>query len=123
PKLDLTTRQQKDGPELEVKAKVIEDGAEVWAALWASRIRSKGRASTKWEWGIYGGEGLSARTLAEFSPEWKKLGPLAKFRGSMVDFGDEQSKYQLSGIQIQDIDLSILGEAWGIEGLTGFASL
>lgn len=123
PKFELITRQQKEGPEIEAKATLVEDGAEVWAALWASRIRTKGKTSTKWEWGIEGGEGLSTRILAELSPEWRKLGQHAKFRGSMVNFGDELSKYQLSGVQIQDIDLAILGESWGIEGLTGFASL
>lgn len=123
PKLELLTRQQKEGPEIEAKATLLEDGAEVWAAMWVSRIRNKGKASTKWEWGIEGGEGLSTRILAELSPEWGKLGQHAKFRGSMVHFGDEFSKYQLSGIQIQDIDLAVLGESWGVEGLTGFATL
>jgi hypothetical protein len=122
PELTLTTRIETDGPELRVEAKIIEDGANVMVSLDARRVRFGNQASTTHQWKIGGEIGLSTRTLVEFSPEWQKLGPRAKFRGS-VEIGANHSEYVLKEIQIEEIDIGILGADLGLDGMTGIAAI
>lgn len=123
PKMELATSIDERGPCLEVKSTVLEGKEEVWVELAALRIRGAGEPTTQVRWKVEGGEGISTRTLAAVTPEWAALGPVARFRGTLIDLGGARPHYQLSGVEIRDIDLETLGAAWGVEGLSGIASV
>lgn len=122
PELTFLTRIEADGPEVHIEAKVIEEGVEALVTLDAWRIRHSNDATTIHRWTVGGDAGLSATTLAEFSPQWLKLGPHARFRGA-VEGGANGSEYVFKGIRIDEIDLATLGQEYGFSGLSGVASI
>lgn len=120
PEFLLSTRWDEHGPAIDVKAELVDGGEPALVTLAANRHRKDGHASTRYRWRVQGEAGISTNVMGAVSPEWRSLGEYARFRGQIE--GDE-SNYLLSGIEMEDIDLSLLGERWGMEGISGVASI
>jgi hypothetical protein len=118
--LEIWTKLEEGGPAAEAEIELTDEEEPVWISLVAERMRQEGDARTHYKWKVDGTAGISTSLLAELSPQWSGLGEFARFRGQAE--GDE-TNYTLSGIEFRDIDLTQLGERWGISGLTGIASL
>lgn len=118
--LEVVTRMDESGPIVDADVELTDEGTPVWVRLEAKRRRADNAASTHYEWKIDGDAGISTKVLAEFAPDWGALGPYARFWG----WGEsEGSNYTLSGIEFRDIDLAELGAYWGIQGVSGVASI
>lgn len=117
-KLEVATRMEEFGPTVELHAELMEEKVPVSIMLSAHRNREASAASTNYKWTVSGESGISARVLAEISPEWRSLGSFARFQGQ-IDVTD--SRYTLSGIELWDVDLTDFGEHWGIRGISGIA--
>jgi hypothetical protein len=123
PELLIQSRMKEGNPELKLEANVIEDELPVLARVEVWRVRDEGKATTQSQWTIEGEEGLFAQTLAEFHHLWNCLGATAKFRGTVFDEGGDLLNLSLRGIQIENIDLAVLSETWGIPPISGIARI
>ena len=117
-KLMLATKWDEHGPGIDVNAELIEEGKAVSVTFVAYRHRDGAKATTHYKWTIDGEVGISTNTMASVSPEWNSLGEFARFWGQ-VECKD--GDYFISGIELANVDLSLLGERWGIEGMRGIA--